>query len=30
MTGFYILCVVGGLFLIGSICMILDMIYNIE
>jgi hypothetical protein len=28
MAGIYILCVVGGLFLIGSICILLDIIYN--
>ena len=30
MEGIYILCGVGGLFLIGSTCIILDMIYNVE
>ena len=28
MEGIYILCGVGGLFLIGSTCIIVDMIYN--
>ena len=30
MEGIYILCGVGGLFLIGSTCIVLDMIYNVE
>ena len=30
MEGIYILCGVGGLFLIGSTCIILDMIYNTQ
>jgi len=28
MAGIYILCGVGGLFLIGSTCILLDIIYN--
>lgn len=30
MAGIYILCVVGSLFLIGSTCLLIDIIYNIE
>jgi len=30
MEGIYILCGVGGLFLIGSTCIIVDMIYNVD
>jgi len=30
MEGVYILCVVGGLFLIGTLCLIFDYIYNVE